>query len=113
MLLKRPPAFRRHLNGAREGRTLKPSERASLRQKLRPKWAGEMMLALGPVEALAGEAMTARRDPGNIQSQAAEPIGSCRCDGEGFSLSIRDVATAVAWGLAHHGEIAAKSISPS
>jgi hypothetical protein len=53
-----------------------------------------MVFTLGPVEALARDAMATWCDPGNIQSQATEPFDTARRDDVGLSVSLREVAVA-------------------
>jgi len=94
MCLERLPTFRCDVNCARRGRALKPSKVASSRQEARSEGAGKMVFTLGPVEALARDAMATRCDPVNIQSQVTEPFDTVRRDNEGLSVSLREVAVA-------------------
>jgi hypothetical protein len=94
MRLERLPTFRGDINCARRGRTLKPSKVASSRQEVCSEGASKMVFTLGPVEALARDAMATRCDPVNIQSQVTEPFDTVRRDDEGLSVSLREVAMA-------------------
>jgi hypothetical protein len=94
MRLERLPTFRRDINRARRGWALKPSKVASSRQEVCSEGAGKMVFTLGPVEALARDAMATRCDPVNIQSQMTEPFDTARRDNEGLSVSQREVAVA-------------------
>ena len=94
MRLERLPTFRCDINCARRGRALKPSKVASSRQEMRTEGAGKMVFTLGPVEALARDAMATRCDPVNIQSQVTEPFDTARRDDVGLSVSLREVAVA-------------------
>src|SRR5882724_2182237 len=89
MRLERLPTFRCDINCARRGRALKPSKVASLRQKARSERARKMVFTLGPVEALARDAMATRCDPVNIQSQVIEPFDTARREDIGLSISLR------------------------
>jgi hypothetical protein len=75
-------------------RALKPSKVASSRQEARSEGAGKMVFTLGPVKALARDAMATRCDPVNIQSQVTEPFDTAWWDNEGLSVSLREVAVA-------------------
>jgi hypothetical protein len=60
-----------------------------LRQEVRSEGAGEMVFTLGPVEALARDAVATWCDPVNIQSQVTEPFDTARRDNESLSASLR------------------------
>jgi hypothetical protein len=94
MRLERLPTFRCDINCARRGRALKPFKIESSGQEVRSEGAGKMVFTLGPVEALARDAMATRCDPANIQSQVTEPFDTARRDNEGRSVSLREVAVA-------------------
>jgi hypothetical protein len=94
MRLERLPPFRRDIDSTRRGWALKPSKVASSRQEVNSEGAGKVVFALGPVEALARDAVATQSDPINIQSQATEPFDTARRNNEGLSVSLPEVATA-------------------
>jgi hypothetical protein len=94
MRLERLPPFRCDIDGARRGWALKPSKVASSRQEMRSERAGKMIFTLGPVEALARDAMATGTDPVNVEPQATEPFDTAGRDNERLSIFLREVATA-------------------
>src|SRR5260221_1212669 len=92
MRLERLPTFRCDIDCARRGRALKPTKVASSRQEMRSEGASKMVFTLGPVEALARDAVATRCDAVNIQSQVTEPIDTARRDDVGLTVALRKVA---------------------